>query len=252
MSVTVLECFAGIGGMSFGLERAGMDVVGQIEIDPWCRQLLARHWPEVPRHDDIHTAPEWWAGRSVDVISGGPPCQPNSLAGRGLAQADPRWLWPAMAALIASARPRAVIIEGVPGLRNRGLVDILHDLRGLGFHGRAGVLGADQLGAPQHRKRIFVLAYAQRPGCRAGRGRRTVEARPPTVEQGRPGVESDRSGWWPAEPDVGRVAYGVPGRVDPLRGLGNAVVPAVAETIGRIVIEQLGQYERPGRNGSNG
>ena len=97
-AVNVLSLFSGIGGLDLGLERAGMTVVGQVEIDPWCRKVLAKHWPEVPRHDDVRTAAGWWGGRRApDLVCGGFPCQPVSYAGLGLAQSDPRWLWPLMA-----------------------------------------------------------------------------------------------------------------------------------------------------------
>src|SRR6266496_2413363 len=77
--VNVLSLFSGIGGLDLGLERAGMTVAGQVEIDPWCQRVLAKHWPEVPRHDDVRTAMDWWRGESrpaVHVVAGGPPCQP--------------------------------------------------------------------------------------------------------------------------------------------------------------------------------
>src|SRR5580700_10622450 len=96
--MNVLSLFSGIGGLDLGLERAGMTVAGQVEIDPWCRKILAKHWPEVPRHDDVRTATGWWLSESrpvVDLVCGGVPCQPVSVAGKGLAQQDERWLWPA-------------------------------------------------------------------------------------------------------------------------------------------------------------
>ena len=84
--MNVLSLFAGIGGLELGLERAGMTVVGQVEIDPWAQQVLAKHWPDTPRHDDVRTAPEWWLSKerpTVDVVAGGFPCQDLSLAGKG-------------------------------------------------------------------------------------------------------------------------------------------------------------------------
>lgn len=106
--LTVLSLFAGIGGIELGLERAGMTTVGQVELDPYCQRVLARHWPEVPRHDDVRTAPEWWASEprpAVDVICGGFPCQPFSTAGLRRGVADDRWGWPWMADVIRAVRP---------------------------------------------------------------------------------------------------------------------------------------------------
>lgn len=242
--MNVLSLFGGIGGLELGLERAGMRLVGQVEIDPFCRKVLARHWPEVPRHDDVRTAPAWWRSSprpGVDVVAGGFPCQPVSTAGRGLAQADPRWLWPAMADVIDQLRPTWVIAENVPGLRTRGLDLVLADLRRLGYRTRAGYISACAVGASHPRRRLFILAHTESQGrCpwRADVGR---TATPPGQEQDqrRPGGRAR----WPTEPDVGRVAYGVPAGVDRRRALGNAVVPAVAEHIGRLVVTAAQRQE---------
>jgi DNA (cytosine-5)-methyltransferase 1 len=233
---TVVELFAGIGGLSLGLQRAGMRVVGQVEIDPFCRHILSRHWPEVPRHDDVTTFLPWWAGSPrphVDVVAGGFPCQPVSDAGRRLAAADPRWAWPAMAGVIAGLRPVWVVAENVPGLRTRGLGTVLADLARLGYRARAGLVSACEMGAPHPRRRLFVLAHPEGQGrCPWRPDRSGVAASPDQVtDRGGPG----RRGGWPAEPDVGRVAYGVPHGLDRRRALGNAVVPAVAEHIGRLI-----------------
>ena len=97
--MNVLSLFAGIGGIELGLERAGMTTVGQVDIDPFCRRLLAQHWPGVPQHDDIRSASEWWASEPrpfVDVVCGGFPCQPFSNAGFQRGLDDERWMWPEM------------------------------------------------------------------------------------------------------------------------------------------------------------
>lgn len=243
-SMNVLSLFSGIptGGLELGLERAGMTVVGQVEIDPFCRRVLAKHWPEVPRHDDVRTAVEWWLGGerpAVHVVAGGFPCQPVSAPGRRLAQADERWLWPVMADVIAAIRPRWVIGENVPGLLRRGLGDVLRDLRGLGYRARPGVVSACAVGAPHARERLFVLAHAEGEGGHQGRDL----ARGSAPEGGHGAGQgsatrrgSERRSWWSVEPRVDRVAYGVPGRVDRVKALGNAVVPQVAEHIGRLIV----------------
>lgn len=235
--MNVLSLFAGIGGLDLGLQRAGVTVVGQVEIDPFCQRVLAKHWPEVPRHDDVHTAAAWWRSEPrprVDVVAGGFPCQPVSTAGRKLAQADERWLWPAMRDVITAIQPTWVIVENVPGLHRRGLGIVLTDLQRAGYRARAGLISACAVGAPHARQRLFVLAHAESAGrCPWG----AVDRGSPDQAHGqrahRP--RSDRRGWWADEPRVDRVAYGVPARVDRVAGLGNAVVPAVAEHIGRLI-----------------
>lgn len=231
----VLSLFSGIGGLDLGLQRAGMTIAGQVEIDPWCRKVLAKHWPEVPRHDDVRTCAEWWGDRPVpDLIGGGFPCQPVSASGRRLAQSDPRWLWPLMADAIARLRPRWVVIENVPGLRTRGLADVLRDLRQLGYRAAAGEISACAMGAPHPRERLFILAHTEGAGCRARR--RLSGDAAAAARSGTDGTRLDGRGWWADEPRVDRVAYGLPDRVDRVRGLGNAVVPQVAEHIGRLIM----------------
>ncbi len=242
--MNVLELFAGIGGLSLGLERAGMNVVGQVELDPFCRAVLTKHWPEVPKHDDVRTCIDWWQSQPrppVHVVAGGFPCQPASNGGLRLGEADERWLWPEMAQVIAALAAQArntgedppwVIAENVPGLRTRGLGTVLADLHRLGCTASTGVVSACAVGAPHLRQRLFVVAHAR--GARCGPGGR-VGRRPGTAAVGGAG--------WPAEPDVGRVAYGVPRGVDRRRALGNAVVPAVAERIGRIVMNAVASVE---------
>lgn len=226
----VLSLFSGIGGLELGLERAGMTTVGQVELDPYCRTILARHWPEVPRHDDVRTAPAWWRSEPrpvVDLVAGGFPCQPFSVAGRRLGLGDGRWGWPWMRDVVAAVRPRWVLVENVPGL----LADVeafgavLHDLSDLGFDAEWDVVPACSVGAPHARRRLFLVAHADVPG------------RPPWRGLEPTGTPALRAGRWPAEPDVGRVAYGLPGRVDRVQALGNSAVPAVAERVGRYILD---------------
>jgi DNA (cytosine-5)-methyltransferase 1 len=246
--VNVLSLFSGIGGLDLGLERAGMTMVGQVEIDPWCRKVLAQHWPEVLRHDDVRTCVQWWGRRAApDLVAGGFPCQSVSTAGKKLAQADERWLWPDMAAVIAALKPVWVIAENVSGLRTRGLADVLRDLAGLGYRARAGYISACEVGAPHPRRRLFTLAHTadliRRPvgrGMVCGEGPSHTETPIRDIREGLRGAGNGGSAtrdWWATEPGVDRVAYGLPGWVDRTRGLGNAVVPQVAEHIGRLIME---------------
>jgi DNA (cytosine-5)-methyltransferase 1 len=240
--MNVLSLFAGIGGLELGLERAGMTTVGQVEIDPFCRQVLAKHWPEVPRHDDVRTTVEWWRSEQrprVGVVAGGFPCQPVSEAGLRLAQQDARWLWPAMAEVVADLEPEWVIGENVPGLLKQGLPDVYRDLRQLGYRVRVGTISACSVGAPHTRSRVFVLAHSMRLGCDQGGHQssavRSGEAVAPSRQRRVAAVE--RPTGWETEPAVARVANGVPDGMDRIRSLGNAVVPAVGEHIGRLVMD---------------
>lgn len=130
--LTFGSLFSGIGGLDLGLERAGWVPRWQVENDPFCLSVLAAHWPDVARYSDLMRL-NVDRLQPVDLVAGGFPCQPHSVAGKRLAQADSRWLWPWFAATIDRLRPRYVLIENVPGLRTSGLRDVLADLAYLGF-----------------------------------------------------------------------------------------------------------------------
>ena len=241
--MNVLSLFSGIGGLELGLERAGMTVVGQVEIDPFARAVLATHWPEVPRHDDVRTAIPWWSSQprpSVDVVAGGFPCQPFSAAGRRRGVADERWGWPWMADVVRAVRPRVVLVENVPRL----LADhvafgwVLADLAALGFDAQWGVLSACAVGAPHTRDRLFLVAHTHRVDGRPRVG--TRPGQPVPRGHGGTGPWADPvDGLLEAARRSGRVADGVPDRLEParVRALGNAVVPQVAEHLGRLILE---------------
>ena len=236
--IRLLDLFSGIGGFSLGLERTGgFKPVAFCEIEPFCRQVLKKHWPEVMQYDDIRTltAKRLAAdGISIDAICGGFPCQDISIAGDGAGLAGTRsGLWREYARLIAEIKPELVIIENVAALMGRGGDEVALDLASLGFQIWPIVVGAAHTGARHHRKRAFLLAYAG--GARlpisecAGGG---IEEETP-AQRGESVAE--RAGW-PNQSRMGRVAYGVPGRVDRIRSLGNAVCPQVAEAIGWAIL----------------
>ena len=111
----VLDLFSGIGGFSLGLERTGgFETVAFCEIDPFCRQVLAKHWPDVPIHEDVRSLNGDAIG-PVDVVCGGYPCQPFSLAGKRAGQEDDRHLWPEMYRIMDELRPAWFIGENVAG-----------------------------------------------------------------------------------------------------------------------------------------
>jgi DNA (cytosine-5)-methyltransferase 1 len=225
----VLDLFSGIGGFSLGLERAGMRTVQFVEIDKYCQRVLAKHWPEVPIHDDIRTfhAPAGFA----DIICGGFPCQDISTAGKGAGLAGERsGLWREYARIIGEVRPRYVIVENVAALLGRGLGDVLGDLAALGFDAEWHCIPASAIGAPHRRDRIWIVADAMRE-----RGRGGIVAWENAVDAyaRRKGGGSGASGnRWATEPRVDRLVDGFPGRLAANNRLGNAVVPDIPEIIG--------------------
>ena len=159
--LTVLDTFSGIGGFSLGLERTGgFRTVAFCEIDPFCRRVLARHWPDVPCFEDITRLRGADIG-PVDVICGGFPCQPWSVAGQRRGAEDDRHLWPQMARLVSEIRPAWVIGENVAGFIRLGLDQSISDLEALGYTCRPFVVPACAVGAPHRRDRVWIVAHAK-------------------------------------------------------------------------------------------
>jgi DNA (cytosine-5)-methyltransferase 1 len=326
----VLDLFSGIGGFSLGLERAGMTTEAFCEIDPYCRAVLKKWWPDVPCFEDIHGLSADRLARlgRIDLVCGGFPCQPFSHAGKQRAKADARHLWPEMRRVTALARPAWFIGENVTGIITLALDDVLSDLESIGYAARPFVIPAVAVDAKHRRDRVWIIARntdgegqsarasdageveelrgdsaadpnggelrnesgrrggsggedpaeprddgAQRPAADAhgagleGRLSAILQERGPERPSGsrrasaadaargrwREGPQnSGRRGqgdgadqrprsagrcWWLPEPDVGRVAHGIPSRVDRLRCLGNAVVPQIVEEIGRAILQ---------------
>ena len=325
--------FAGIGGIDLGLERAGWSCSWQVEWDAYCRRILGRHWPGIPRFGDVKEVhgplahadgrngdgrTESGEGRTggialrcasclplVDLVAGGFPCQPVSNAGKRAAQADERWLWPEFARIVREVGPRYVLVENVPGLLNANdgtaMGEVLGGLASLGYDCEWESVPAAALGAPHLRYRVFIVgirtrdvAYPHFPGAPGAGvrqevvvggipegsgaepggaggdvadadglyGGRETEARAGPEAGGGAGAPddalsrsadaggdggvfgdeppapgADESAWWSAEPGMGRVADGVPDRVDRLKCLGNAVVPPVVRWVGERIWE---------------
>ena len=274
----------------------GFETVQFVEIDPYCQKVLAKNFPGVPIHDDIRS----FRPGSADIITGGFPCQPFSVAGKQSGKADDRDLWPEMFRVISAVRPTWVIGENVAGFVNMELDRSLSDLEALGYACRAFVISACATDARHRRDRVWIVAHAkhvgrdatkeregaaQRGGCREARSEQTgkpsglrtprvyddvaharrddVQGRSLTASNGsqrsepvdespaRLSAGGGRDGCrWLPEPPVGelvdglsdglvrfagRVATGVPNRVNKLKGLGNAVVPQVVAEIARAI-----------------
>ena len=236
--MTFGSLFAGIGGFDLGFERAGMTCKWQVEIDDYARRVLARHWPDVRRHDDVRTFPpepidDW----RVDVICGGFPCQDISPCGTKLGLDGERsGLWREYARIVRVLMPRFVVVENSSEIVGRGLDVVLKDLAACGYDAEWQVLSACMFGAPHARERLFLVAYPNESSLRTSR---TAEGKAASTRLHECGVSSARrlENWWSIQPEPCSVAYGVPGIVDRLRGFGNAVVPQVAEYVGRCIMQ---------------
>jgi DNA (cytosine-5)-methyltransferase 1 len=231
MSLTIGSLFSGIGGLELGLERAGLGPVKwQVEIDDYATAVLTKHWPDATRYRDVREVGAHNL-EPVDLICGGFPCQDISSAGaRAGIEGAKSGLWFEYARIVREVRPRYVIIENVAALLFRGMERVLGELAACGYDAGWDCLPASAVGAPHRRDRLFIVAHAAHRRCAprwpATLGQAT-EPRPP------------RSRWWLAEPKLDRVVHGPPDRVDRARveRLGNAVVPQVAEVIGRAIVE---------------
>jgi len=259
--LTVGSLFAGIGGFDKGLEETGGFITKwQVEIDPYCNRVLAKHWPAVPRYGDI-TAVDWATVEPVDVLCGGFPCQDLSFAGKRAGIDGARsGLWGEYVRAIRALRPHYVIVENVPGLlTNEYMGRVLGDLAESGYDAEWDCIPASAVGAPHRRDRVWIVCVQTEgwrcpadesfTGSRGEIGDNATISYPLTVGQqkqreplahdtrgelGR--LRTEHSARWPSEPAIQRVVDGFPGRVDRLRGLGNAIVPQIAEALGRMIL----------------
>lgn len=239
--ITFGSLFTGIGGMDLGLERAGLVCKWQVEIDPYCREILWKHWPGVPKHGDIRqlTADQL---EPVDLIAGGFPCQDVSSAGSraGIQEGTRSGLWVEMLRIIRLVRPRFVLVENVSALLERlggtspaPISRVLGDLAGSGFDAEWDCLPTGLLSG-HRRDRVFIVAYPVRQRSQ-GTGKNRISAEQARVFF----VESDTPGFLRASPapDVVRSIHGIPRRMDRIKALGNSVHPAAAKWIGERIAQ---------------
>jgi len=309
-----LDLFSGIGGFALAASWVWGDeheIVGFCEIDSFCQKVLKKHWPNVPIYPDIKEL-KGDQFNAVELVTGGFPCQPYSVAGKQQGKEDDRHLWPEMFRIIREARPHWVIAENVPGIVNMELDQVLFDLESEDYTWETFIIPACAINAPHKRNRVWVVAYSISPentpkhiqsfryckqkrrgikiwgkvtrqsngetdtdgtsGCgktvadnnqingnisgfHTGAIPQQPEARISVADSQEPGLSNGRQSgiktgqdeenggmaftgfercggsWWAVEPAVGRVANGIPDRVDRLKALGNAIVPQLAAVI---------------------
>jgi len=258
--LTHFSLFSGIGGLDLAAEWAGFQTVGQVEKGDYANKILKKHWPDVPRWEDIkdvtiHTVREAGIEHAPTVLSGGFPCQPFSCAGQRKGAEDDRYLWPEMLRVVQELRPAWVIGENVAGLVSLALDDVLTDLERAGYSCRAFLLPAAGVGAPHMRDRVFIVAHSARElshrsgGARHRRDSRDVlhphfSLREPERQDRRMGRFAQPVSWGEGEmpfpvleSGVCGVADGISHRVDRLRCLGNAVVPQQVYPIFQAIAE---------------
>jgi len=317
MKLKHLDLFSGIGGFSLGLEATGgFETVAFCDIDKYSKKVLKKQWPNVKQYEDIkelnYERLKADGIGAIDIITGGYPCQPFSIAGRKKGEEDPRHLWPEYFRLIKELRPSWVIGENVSGHIKLGLDTVLKNLESEGYSARTFSISASSIGAKHQRERIWIVANARQYGgrieptgntestgrgslettewstdtntiSRSSKGEETLansielglekhghsettesikrgETMADTNVEGRQGGihrgqnkewESQQryfgrnsaahgqqeQNWWDTEPELGRVAHGIPNRVDRLKGLGNSLVPQIPFYIAQSILQ---------------
>ena len=317
MKLKHLDLFSGIGGFSLGLEATGgFETVAFCDIDKYSKKVLKKQWPNVKQYEDIkelnYERLKTDGIGPIDIITGGYPCQPFSIAGRKKGEEDPRHLWPEYFRLVKELRPTWVIGENVSGHIKLGLDTVLENLESEGYSARTFSISASSVGAKHQRERIWIVANARQHGGRIepagnseGTGRGSLEttersADTDTISRSSEGEETlansvelglekhghsettesikrgetmadtnvegrqgriyrgqnkewesqqryfgrnsaahgqQEQNWWDTEPELGRVAHGIPNRVDRLKGLGNSLVPQIPYFIAQSILQ---------------
>lgn len=237
--LTLGSLFAGIGGIEAGMEWAGHGPVKwQVEADETRRQILARHWPGVPRFNRVADV----GGAQlcpVDCILAGFPCGDLSVAGKGAGLDGPRsGEWHQAARIIGELRPQWVVVENVAGAARRWVERVRGDLGQLGYETLPVELQARVVGLPHRRARVFIVAHAKRDPVRLGQ-QRVSRRRAQAIRDAAQGelVDASGPGRWETLPAIHRVDDGATRRLDAARvaGCGVAVVPQCAQVIGELV-----------------
>lgn len=233
--ITVGSLFSGIGGIDLGLERAGMEIRWQVEIDDFCNKVLKKHWPNIRRFKDVkevgkHNLEKVW------LICGGFPCQPFSVAGKQKGDRDDRNLWPEMFRVISEIKPPWVLGENVIGILKLVLDNCISDLESLGYEVQSFIIPAYAVNAPHRRDRVWIMAFNK--GFTTHSIIQRLEREITKIKNKKRKERClTKHGGWTTEPKLGGVVQGIPNRMDRIRCLGNSVVPQIVEELGKFIIK---------------
>ena len=256
-SPTVLSLCTGYGGIERGLEMVFGDVrvVANVEIEAFAVANLVAKMEEgalapAPIYTDLKSFNGMDLRESIDILTGGYPCQPFSCAGKRLGEEDPRHLWPHILRVIDEVMPRVCFFENVEGHISKGLREVLTDLESRGYRATFGIFSAESVGASHRRKRVFILAYSASKRIDGINRDSTQEGRADEPNRGGEQIYTQ----WPSRPDapqheweearttkpqLGRATNGPTSRVDRLRLLGNGVVPQTAALAWKTLTERI-------------
>ncbi len=263
-----LSLFAGIGGFDLGLERAGMQCVGQVEKDEWKLSVLEKHWPGLKRISDIREVKGNEFG-TTNLVCAGVPCQPASSAGKRRGAKDDRWLWPEALRVVFAIKPEWVLFENVYGFvtleSGMAIEQVLSDLENEGYENAPPfIIPVVALDAPHRRDRVWIVSHLNK-SVRGAESREQqkewteefcqriktdadnnkMRCEPWSRNTGKEEIEESnwnnfkRCDWWEAEPDVGRMVRRFSSKLDAMRiqALGESANPQVVEVIGRAIME---------------
>lgn len=242
----VIDLFAGIGGISFGLEKTGgFKTVAFCEIENFPAKVLNKHWPNVPVYKDVKelTNDRLKAdGIGCDILTGGFPCQDISKVGnqKGI-DAERSGLWSECARLLGEIRPRFALFENVATLlsgdNGKWFERVLFDLSEVGYDAEWHCIPASELGANHHRDRVWLIAYPSSERLQGGTYPRVFKEGWQGFEQYTTGHLCSFESLRNIKPTICRSINGVSNYIHRIKGLGNAVVPQVPELIGYAILE---------------
>lgn len=236
-----LDLFSGIGGFAYAANQAGFDTIGFVEKDGFCTKILKKHWPKVINHGDIKS---FNFNQHVDLITGGFPCQPFSVAGKMKGKDDERHLWPEFFRIIKQSKPTWIVAENVTGIVALELDNILADLETENYQTATFIIPACAANAPHRRDRVWIVAYSNSKRCTSGCY--TLKERQILFHE-KWNVKALQEKWFDMQPNTWKINKaqdwfefsaracrtddGLSNRMDRVRALGNAIVPQVAYVI---------------------